>query len=180
MVSTPQSAGRSFASTMVCTDTSKRKAMPTQLSLAFTVYSLGGKGVGVGTGVLVEVAVGVRVAVEVSVAVGVGVKSTTISGAPRAKAYTAPPPMAISRMNNPIARGRLKDKVGIRGPRTEESVSLLGVAVEVITRPQTRQRVAFSLRRVPQVGHTLWDVFVFSAAIEFASESNLPNREIIP
>ena len=152
---------------MLCTETLNKKAIPTQLSLAFTIYSLGGNGVEVGTGELVEVAVKVGVTVDVWVEVGVDVKSTTICGAERAKKYTAPAPMAINRMNKPIATGRLNDKVGMRGPWTEESVSLFGVAVVVIARPHTKQRVAFSLRRVPQVGHTFWDVVVLSAAIEF-------------
>ena len=56
----------------------------------------------------------------------------------------------------------------------------LGVAVVVIARPQTRQRVAFSLRRVPQVGQTFWVVVTFSAVIGFVSRGIPPARGIIP
>jgi hypothetical protein len=57
--------------------------------------------------------------------------------------------------------------IGMRGPWTDVSDSLLGVALVVMARPHTWQRVAFSLKRVPQVGHTLGIEFDFSEVIRY-------------
>jgi len=46
--------------------------------------------------------------------------------------------------------------------------SLTGFDVTEKLRPQTRQRVAFSLKRVPQVGQTFIVGFVLSGLIDFS------------
>lgn len=57
-------------------------------------------------------------------------------------------------MINPIATGRVSVISGMRGPCTED-FALVDFSEGVKVRPQTRQRVAFSLMRVPQVGQVL-------------------------
>ena len=61
--------------------------------------------------------------------------------------------MARMSSNKPNAAGRLSLTSGMREPCI--ALADLAGAAELITLPQTRQRVAFSLRRVPQVGHSL-------------------------
>ena len=142
---------------MLATGTSNATAMVMQESLAFTVYSMGGSGVAVGTGVLVRVAVGVKVSVGVMVTVGVWVGSST-RPVPLNTPYTVPAPMAIRRMTSPIAIGSDRVSLGSRGVVTPEDFSALAVGEGVSVRPQTRQRVAFSLTGEPQVGHFFEEV----------------------
>lgn len=65
-----QAAGKLFIVTILCTETSKKAAIPMQVSSDFTRYVMG---VGLGSGVLVKVGRGVFVAVWVLVAVAVTV-----------------------------------------------------------------------------------------------------------
>ena len=117
-------------------------------SLALTVYSTGGSGVAVGSRVGVRVRVGVTVIVTVTVGLGVGVGSTT-RPVPLKMPKTAPAPMASRRMTRPMAIGSEMVTAGMRAPCTVAGLSaVLGLKL----RPHTRQRVAFSASRVPQVG----------------------------
>jgi oxygen-independent coproporphyrinogen III oxidase len=137
-------------------ETLKIAAMVLQYSPCLIVYSTGGSGVDEATGVVVGVMVGVEVGVVVRVGVIVGVGSATRPVELRA-AKTAPPPMATNNRKMTRATGRLIDRRGMRGvltgdPAGEPPSFLIGC---VKVRPQTRQRVAFSARREPQVGQTL-------------------------
>jgi hypothetical protein len=113
------------------------------------VYSNGGNWVAVGIGEEVTLAVGVRVRVGVRVIVGWGVGSTT-RPVVRKSAQTTAAPIARMITIKPRATGRLIVISGIRGPKTALEVFPPSVGLKV--RPQTRQRVAFWLNRVPQVG----------------------------
>jgi hypothetical protein len=119
----------------------------------------------VGSGVLVEVGKGVIVAVDVAVAVEVTVAAsvgrTTASGVCRCRAkYTMIAPIPRNKANKPIAAGRDKVIEGIRLPSTTLD-DCEAFSVIVRSAPQTRQRVASSFTRVPQVGHNfMGDVFV--------------------
>jgi len=53
-----------------------------------------------------------------------------------------------------MARGRLNFSSGSRVDWTAADSTFRGLGAGVNVLPQTRQRVAFSLNRVPQVGHT--------------------------
>lgn len=67
---------------------------------------------------------------------------------------------------NPSASGRLSFNSGKRGLAT--GFAWEGLDVTEKLRPQTRQRVAFSLNRVPQVGQTfVGEVFEFSGLIVY-------------
>ena len=114
-----------------------------------------------GTNVGVKVTVGEAVGVVVEVAVGVVVGSTTLP-VPRNTPKTIAAPIAMTTTINPNAVGRLMVTSGIRGVLTDVLVLTFSVAVKV--RPQTRQRVAVSLRRVPHVGQ------IFPLAEEPAGE----------
>ena len=100
--------------------------------------------------------VGVTVGVTVSVTVGVAVGGGAIWSVSCKATYTKPAPMAKNKASKMIATGTLSVICGIRLPRT----ALAGAATSLVllsSAPQTRQRVASSLTRVPQVGHN----FVF-------------------
>lgn len=126
--------------------------MELQTSLAFTTCSLGGCGVAVGAIVGSIVAVGVFVLVGVNVMVGVAVGVVTLPVPWRIRNTNAAPKPS-TRMINPIAAGRLSFNSGSFGACTGlEGSVFLGLVENDL--PHTRQRVAFSLRRVPQVGHT--------------------------
>lgn len=120
-----------------------------------TVCSLGGNGVKVGRGVEVVVGVGVcsRVGVTVAVAVGAGPVTWPVL---RKTRKIRPAPMARTINISPMANGRLKVISGKRAPLIGELDDSTG-AFPVKVRPHTRQRVADSLMRVPQVGQTLVD-----------------------
>lgn len=74
--------------------------------------------------------------------------------------------MAMNSRINTNAIGRVMVNSGSRGLFTA-GVPLFdsGVLAAVNVRPQTRQRVALSFNRVPQVGHTLVLGGVFSGLI---------------
>ena len=100
--------------------------------------------------------VGVKVIVGVSVGVAmlpVVCRMTKTNAAPRPKTRTI----------KPIAAGRLNFNSGSLGA----CIGLTGFVLVVVEklRPHTRHRVAFSLRRVPQVGQTLFCEVVFSGLI---------------
>jgi len=98
----------------------------------------------------------------------------------RANNQTAPAPRPTNKRIRMMKMGKLRETCGMRGPCTVLSDPLLGVAVGVITLPQTWQRVAFSLRRVPQVGHNLLEEVVFWFVIEFINRGYSPVEKIIP
>src|SRR5688572_13344918 len=155
-----QLVGRLFRITILCTETSNASAIPRHVSPSLTVYSNGGCSVSVG----INVWVGASVPVGVIVPVADGVTSTVdsvrvvpVRPACRLK-YTAAAPINIIVTSAPNAAGRLSVISGIRLAWTFVSAFFdFVVAFAVSSVPHTRQRVAFSLRRVPQVGHT----FVF-------------------
>ena len=104
----------------------------------------------VGTRVGTRVAVAVGVIVAVIVAVGMAVGSTTRFWARRVK-KTAAAPTNRKKAKKPIAAGRLRVILGMELPCTERFVCAAAPAASKVA-PQTRQRFAFSPRRVPQVG----------------------------
>ena len=109
----------------------------------------------VGISVAGRVFVGGMVAVGVSV--GVPVMSAESVLAPLGTAKNV---MAVATMmtvaRTPSAAGRLRWISGIRLACTDLSAFLtaFGAGCALNSVPQTRQRAAFSLRRVPQVGQT--------------------------
>jgi hypothetical protein len=121
------------------------------------VYSCGGISVGVGWRVGVDVSVGVEVMVGVLDGVGPLVGEATEPVA-RSAIKTTTAPMMMKRARNPSAAGRESVSVGMRLPWMilTDFVSAAGV----ISVPHTRQRVAVSLNRVPQVGQ----IFVFEVS----------------
>jgi len=135
--------------------------------------------VGVGWGVEVEVGgngVEVIVGVTVNVAVAVGVIGTTTSGLLRKAKKTMMAPIARKIANKPMAAGRLRVISGIRLPWMALAV-FLGIPVVLRSAPHTRQRVASSLNRVPQVGHNLVGVVVVSGLISLRREIDRLNRQ---
>jgi hypothetical protein len=127
------------------------------------MYSFGGIGVAVGAAVGSSVGAGVLVlvGVRVSVGVAVGVVTRPVVWSTR-KIRAAPRPRTS--IIKPNAAGKLSFNSGNFGP-------LIGLAeadftFDVKDLPQTKQRVAFSLNRVPQVGHTLLlEVFISGVII---------------
>ena len=100
--------------------------------------------------------------VGVIVKVGVSVGVVTCPVPCRIRKIMAAPKPRIKTIR-PKAAGRLSFNSGRCGPSTGFDFSLFaGVATEKF-RPHTRQRVAFSLRRVPHVGQTF--VVEFSGLI---------------
>lgn len=132
---------------------------------------MGGRGVGVAVGVGERVMVGVKEAVGVVVAVAVGVTATTSLPAGFNARLATPgmrrtmaAPIKISNNSKPRNPGKLRVISGMRGPWTglAGAVGVAGVRLA----PHTRQRVAFSLRRVPQFGH-VFEGLVVSGLIGF-------------
>jgi hypothetical protein len=119
----------------------------------------------VGKGVLV----GIGVPVEVGVIVAVTVGMITDAGVWRCKAkYTITAPIIRNNASRPMAPGRLNVMDGIRLPWTTMPACTT-FSVLVRSAPQTRQRVASSFTRVPQVGHTLVGDVFFSGVILLGS-----------
>jgi hypothetical protein len=109
----------------------------------------------VGTSVDVGISVAGRVAVGVSVGVAVSTVSNVPSGAlARNEKNATEAAIRTTTTRMPTAAGKLKVTTGMRLACTDFSTFLaaLGSGFAVNSVPHTRQRVAFSLRRVPQVG----------------------------
>ncbi len=109
----------------------------------------------VGISVAGMVAVGGGLAVGVSVGVAVSTVSSVPSGNPwRITKYTVTAATTITTARIPTAAGKLKVIAGMRFACTDLSAFLaaLGSGRALNSVPHTRQRVAFSLKRVPQVG----------------------------
>ena len=110
-----------------------------------------------GISVAGSVAVGGGLAVGVSVGVAVSTVVNVPSGALARKeknAIEAATMITIARM--PTAAGRLKVTTGMRLACTDLSTffAAFGSGRVLNSVPHTRQRIAFSLKRVPQVGQT--------------------------
>lgn len=105
-----------------------------------------------------SVAVGGMVAVGVSVGVPVVCGDDAFGSLGTAKKVTAAA-MMMTVATTPNAAGRLRRISGMRLACTDFSAffTTFGSGCVLNSVPQTRQRVAFSLKRVPQVGQT----FVF-------------------
>ena len=103
-----------------------------------------------GTGVVVNVAVGVEVTVAVVVTVGIAVGSTTRSVARNVK-KTAPAPTIKNKAKKPNAAGKLSVILGMVLPCTDFFVFAADPEISKVA-PQTKHRLAFSAKRVPQVG----------------------------
>ena len=130
-------------------------AMIPQVSPSRTVYSKGGKGVSEvrDDGGNVSVGVGVIVGVSVAVPSAVGAVSVVpVIPAGRLK-YTAAAPISMISASAPSAAGRLNVISGMRLPCIPDSPFFDFVAAFAVSSvPQTKHRVALSLRRVPHVG----------------------------
>ena len=112
----------------------------------------------VGVFVAGKVTVGVRVGVGVSLGVAVSGTSKVPTGAlarTTKKTIVATTAMTTTRML--MAAGRLRVNCGRLVAWTERSVffTAFGAGWAENSVPHTKQRTAFSLRRVPQVGQTL-------------------------
>jgi hypothetical protein len=94
--------------------------------------------------------VGVLVAVGVIVTVGVTVGAVAATAGCRMAKYTRVAPIAIKSASKPKAIGKFNVITGIRLPR------LIWAGLEELLKslPQTRQRGASSLTRVPHVGQS--------------------------
>ena len=114
-----------------------------------------------GSGVKVTVGVGLcsNVGEGLAVAVASGAATWPV---PRNIRKMIPPPTAKTMNNKPSARGRLKVTSGSLCDRTV--FDLFDAAASVKVRPHTKQRLAFLLKRVPQVGQILEGV-LFSGLI---------------
>ena len=88
-----------------------------------------------------------------------------------------PAPVASTISANPNAIGRLSRSSGKPGALLFALVDLVGTSVKV--RPQTRQRVAFSLKRVPQVGQIFVVFVLFGLIVSFVSSYTCQSRTII-
>ncbi len=148
---------RLFARIMLCTEVLNCRAISRQVSLSFTVYSIGGRGVQVGRGVIVAVLLGVVVNVGVTVAV---------VSAPTNPSSGAFPAITIKYTNNAI-RTSMTTMIAIKairfilisGMRFESILSLVflifgeeGSLVVESSVPQTRHLRAFSESFVPHTG----------------------------
>lgn len=138
-----------------------------QKSPDLTVYSWGGSGVPVGAIVGVKVGGKVDVTVGVTVTVGVAVGVVTLPVVCRITKINAAPKPRITTIN-PIAAGRLIFNSGSFGFWTGLVADAFVVGANV--RPHTRQRVAFSLNLVPQVGQVLGFEVSFSGLISVSFE----------
>ena len=108
-------------------------------------------GMRVGNGV--SVAVAVIVAVTVGVPASVGTVSVVLVMPELRTRYTTNAPISRITTSAPKATGRLSVISGIRLASIPDSAFFDFVAAFVFNSvPHTRQRVAFSLKRVPQVG----------------------------
>jgi hypothetical protein len=96
-----------------------------------------------------------------------GVGTTTRPLEDRVK-YTAAAPIVTNNANKPNARGRLRVNSGIRLPWTGFGVTLDDVPPKSV--PQTTHLAAFSLTRVPQVGHIFVELLSLSGVIVFFSK----------
>ena len=101
--------------------------------------------------------VGVSEGVTVIVTVGVAVASTAAVDCPLRARYTIPAPIARKTARRSKATGKLNVTCGIRLPRTAFSSGAGASPPLPSSAPQTGQRAASSLTRVPQVGQS----FVF-------------------
>lgn len=100
-----------------------------------------------------SVAVGVMVAVAVVVPSAVGVMRETLPMPVVRPKYTPTAPINNTITSAPNAAGRLNVISGMRLACTTVSAFLaLVAAFDLSSVPHTRQRVAFSLKRVPHVG----------------------------
>jgi hypothetical protein len=109
----------------------------------------------VGTSVFGIVAVAGRVAVGVSVGVAVSTVSNVPSGAlARSEKNAMDAAIMTTTARMPTAAGKLSVTTGMRLACTDFSTFFVafGSGLAVNSVPHTRQRVAFSLKRVPQVG----------------------------
>ena len=143
------------------------------------MYVTGGIGVFV-TATVGTTVEGTSVLVAVNVTVGVTVGVATWPVPCKTRKIIAAPKARISTIN-PRAAGRLNFNSGRWGLSTGfDWVGLVEVGTEKL-RPQTRQRVAFSLNRVPQVGQTLVFEFVFSGLIIgfYSLESRIITQRIV-
>ena len=114
-------------------------------------------GVNVGISVAGSVAVGGCVDVGVRVGVDVSAVSNVPGGAlARNNMNTILAAIMITTAMIPTAAGKLKVTAGMRLACTDFSTffATFGSGRALNSVPQTRQRVAFSLKRVPQVGQT--------------------------
>lgn len=121
-----------------------------------------------------SVAVAGKVTVGVSVGVGISPAAFVPPPSPRLIANrTITAAMTTTAARMPTAAGRLKVISGMRLAWIDLSTFLtaFGSGLEVNSAPHTRQRVAFSLKRVPQVGQ----IFVFDEVV-----SGFIRAEIIP
>ena len=112
---------------------------------------------GVAVSVAGKVGVGERDGVGVSVGVEVSAVEK-VSGSFGTRKKVRPAATAITARSEPMAAGRLSVNCGMLAARTDFSVFLtaLGAAgCAPNSVPHTKQRTAFSLKRVPQVGQTL-------------------------
>src|SRR3972149_315007 len=113
--------------------------------------------VAVGISVAGNVAVGGWVAVGVSVGVPVSTTSNVPSGAIlRNEKNTMDAATMVTTARTPTAAGKLNVIAGMRPACTDFSTFLadFGSGRALNSVPHTRQRIAFSLKRVPQVGQT--------------------------
>ena len=112
--------------------------------------------------------VGVNVGVPVKVAVAEGVTGMITLGLVFRAKNTMTAPIVRKKASKPSAAGRLSVISGIRLPCTAFA-GRAGFTALPSSAPQTRQRVASSLKRVPQVGQSLVDVEIdgFSGLIRF-------------
>ena len=111
----------------------------------------------VGISVAGSVAVGGGLAVGVSVGVAVSTVSNVPGGAlARNEKNTMDAATMITTARIPTAAGKLKVIAGMRLACTDLSTffAAFGSGRALNSVPHTRQRVAFSLKRVPQVGQT--------------------------
>ena len=125
---------------------SKKNAIPPHVSPSTTVYRMGGRGVAVGTGEGVGVADGVRDWVVVGVGDPVGVSAAAAGNMALLAKNVSP---AVIRASAPIRiRASLKSRLTWRlaGAAPLRAAPLNSV-------PQTTQREAPGVNRVPQVGH---------------------------
>lgn len=111
---------------------------------------------GVAVSVAGKVGVGERDGVGVSVGVEVSAVEK-VSGSFGTRKKVRPAATAITARSEPMAAGRLSVSCGMLAARTDFSVFLtaLGAGCAPNSVPHTKQRTAFSLKRVPQVGQTL-------------------------